>query len=120
MAAKYTVTLLLKIVMDGIHLWILSGLTFSESGAGRQLKIHLQHCGGCGGGPGAGLCGGPTGGGDGASPGIRAGGASGGGPSGSCGPAGGIIGMSSSLSESGMAKSTNLVGVGGCSGTSMG
>ena len=120
MVAKYAVTLLLKTVTDGIHLWILSGLTFGESGTGHRLKIHVECCGGCGGGPGAGLCGGPTGGGDSAGPGIGASGAGGGRPGGSCGPAGGMIGMSSSSSESGMTKSTNLVSAGGCSGMSMG
>ena len=105
--------------MDGIHLWILSGLMYGESSAGHRLKICVE-CRGCGGGLGAGLCGGPTGGGDGAGPGIGASGAGGGGPSGVCGPAGGMIGTLSLSSESGMTKSTNLVSVGGCSGTSMG
>ena len=113
-------TLLLKTVMDGIHLWILSGLTFGESSAGRRLNIHVERHGGCGGGPGAGLCGGPTGGGDGPGPGIGASGAGGKEPGGGCGPAGGMTGMSSSLSESGMTNSTSLVGAGGCSGTNMG
>ena len=67
-----------------------------------------------------GLCGGPTGGRDGAGPGIGASGEGGGGPGSAYGPTGGMTYTSSSLLESGMTKSTNLVGVGGCSGTSMG
>ena len=90
--------------MDGIHLWILSGLTFSESSAGCQLSIHVECHSGYGGGPDAGLCDGPAGVGDGSSPGIGGSGAGGGGPSGNCGPAGGMTGTSSLLSESGMTK----------------
>ena len=82
----------------------MSGLTFGESGAGRRLKIHVEHCGSCGGSPGAGLCGGQTGGGNGPGSGIGASGAGGGGPGGSCGPAGGMTGTLSLLLESGMTK----------------
>ena len=102
MVAKYAVILLLKTAMDGIYIWLLSGLMFGESGTGCQLKIHVECHGGCGGGLTAGLCGGSTGGGNGAGPGIGESGAGGGGPSGSCGPVGGMAGTSSSLLESGM------------------